>query len=136
MSEAVGAGLGGLLGGLVGGYLAGRTVTITSPNGQVIARVLIEPWEFLGVSVMKLKKVEGPKQLSVAGNIKAILLKADPNNTGRVWLGGRDVTLENGYPLDGNSVLSMQIKNFDDVYLLADSDIVQTVYIIKIGEKT
>ncbi|MEM3423711.1 MAG: hypothetical protein QXE51_04025 [Nitrososphaeria archaeon] len=131
----VGAGLGGLLGGLLGGYLSGRTITITSPQGQVIARVLIEPWDFLGVTVERLTKVMGPRQLSISGNIKAILLKADPNNTGRVWLGGSDVGIGNGYPLDGNSTISMQVKNFNDIYLLADSDLEQLVYIVKIGEK-
>jgi len=54
VSEIVGGGIGGFLGGLIGGALAGRTVTIFSPNGAVVARVLIEPWDFLGVSVMQL----------------------------------------------------------------------------------
>jgi hypothetical protein len=86
--------------------------------------------------VVKIKLSDGPVQLSVAGNIKSVLLKADPNNTGRVWLGDRGVQIGNGYPLDGNSIVSMQIRNFEDVYLLADSDLVQTVYVIKLGEKT
>jgi hypothetical protein len=136
MSEVIGSGVGGFIGGLIGGALAGRTVTITSPNGNVIARVLIEPWDFLGVSVVNLKKADGVQQLSIAGNVKSILVKADPDNTGRVWLGGSDVKIGVGYPLDGNSTVSMQIKNFTDVYLLADSDLTQTVYIIKLGEKT
>jgi hypothetical protein len=135
VSEIVGGGIGGFLGGLIGGALAGRTVTIFSPNGAVIARVLIEPWDFLGVSVMQLRLADGAKQLSVGGSIKSILLKADPNNTGRVWLGDAGVQIGNGYPLDGNSIVSMQIRNFADVYLLADSDLTQTVYIIKLGEK-
>jgi hypothetical protein len=135
MSEIVGAGFGGFLGGLIGGALAGRTVTIFSPQGSVIARVLIEPWDFLGVSVMRVKLSDGPRQLSVSGNIKSVLLKADPNNTGRVWLGDRGVRVGDGYPLDGNSIVSMQIRNFEDVYLLADSDLEQIVYIIKLGEK-
>jgi hypothetical protein len=88
------------------------------------------------VSVVSLSKADGVKQLSVSGNVKSILIKADAENTGRVWLGGSDVKIGVGYPLDGNSTLSMQIKNFTDVYLLADSDLTQTVYIIKVGEKT
>jgi hypothetical protein len=135
MSEIIGGGVGGFVGGLIGSLL-GKGVGIYTPNGQLVARVLIEPWDFLGVSVVNLKKADGLQQLSIAGNVKSILLKADPNNTGRVWLGGPDVKVNVGYPLDGNSTVSMQIKNFTDVYLLADSDLVQTVYIIKLGEKT
>lgn len=136
MSEIIGAGVGGLIGGLVGGYISGaRTVTIQSPNGSVIARVLIEPWDFLGVSVLRLRKSMGERQLSLSGNIKSILLKADPNNTGRVWMGGSDVSIGNGYPLDGNSTISMNVRNFNDIYLLADSDLEQIVYIVKLGEK-
>ena len=136
MSELVGAGVGGFLGGLIGGALAGRTITIYGPEGSVVARVLIEPWDFLGVVVMKLKRVDGPRPLSISGNVKSVLLKADPNNTGRIWVGGAGVQIGNGYPLDGNSILAMQIKNFMDVYLLADSDMEQVVYIVKVGEKT
>jgi hypothetical protein len=135
MSEIIGGGVGGFVGGLIGS-LVGKGVGIYTPNGQLVARVLIEPWDFLGVSVVNLKKADGVQQLSISGNVKSILLKADPNNTGRVWLGGSDVKIGIGYPLDGNSTVSMQIRNFRDVYMLADSDLLQTVYIIKLGEKT
>ncbi|MEM2567466.1 MAG: hypothetical protein QXH20_03225 [Candidatus Bathyarchaeia archaeon] len=136
MSEAVTGGIGGFIGGLVGGLLAGRTVTIQGPGGNLIARVLIEPWDFLGVSVMKLRKVDGPRQLQVSGNVKNVLLKGDPANTSRIWLGGVSVGVDNGYPIDGNSILAMQIKNFNDVYVLAESDMPQTLYVIMVGEKT
>lgn len=136
MSQAIAAGVGGMIGAIIGNIISGKAVTITTPEGVPVARVLIEPWDFLGVSVMKISKAQGAQQLSVSGNIKSILLKADPNNTGRVWLGGPDVTIGNGYPLDGNSTISMQIRNFTDIYLLADSDLEQTVYIVKVGEKT
>lgn len=119
----------------MGGALAGRTVTIFGPQGNVVARVLIEPWDFLGVSVLRLKLSDGPTQLGIGGGIKSVLLKADPFNTGRVWIGDRGVGIGNGYPLDGNSIVSMQIRNFEDVYLLADSDLEQIVYVIKLGEK-
>jgi hypothetical protein len=135
MSEIIGGGIGGFVGGLIGS-LVGKGVGIYTPSGQLVARVLIEPWDFLGVSVVNLKKADGVQQLSIAGNVKSILLKGDPNNTGRVWIGGSDLRIGFGYPLEGNSTVSMQIRNFTDVYLLADSDLLQTVYIIKLGEKT
>ena len=135
MSEAVAGGIGGFVGGLIGSLL-GRGVTITTPNGVPIARVLIEPWDFLGVSVIRLRKSDGVKQLNISGNIKSILLKADANNTGRVWLGGSDVAINNGYPLDGNSTISMQVRNFDRIHLVADSDFQQIVYVVKLGEST
>jgi hypothetical protein len=97
--------------------------------------VLIEPWQFLGVKVFQIRKADGPVQLALSGDVKAILLKADPNNTGRVWIGGAGVSPQSGYPLDGNSTLSMQVNNFNDIYLLADSDLLQTVYVILVGEK-
>lgn len=137
MSELIGSVVGGGIGGFLGGFLAGRITTVSEiQNGKVVTRVLIEPWKFLGVKKLQIKKSDGKVQLSLAGNIKAILLKADPNNTGRVYLGGSNVSIDdNHYPLDGNSTVSMQVSNFSDIYLLADSDIIQTVYIVMIGEK-
>ena len=133
MSSLVGGIVGGVVSSLVGSALAGQ-VTVYHSDGVV--RVLIEPWEFLGISVMRLKRVDGPRPLSISGNVKSVLLRADPNNTGRIWIGDRGVQVGNGYPLDANSILAMQIRNFDEVYLLTDSDTPQVLYIVKLGEKT
>jgi len=130
MSEIIGAGVGGFLGSLFG-----RIITIYGPQGNVVARVLIEPWDFIGVSVFRINASDQVKQLSVSGEVKSLLIRADPRNSGIVWLGGSDVSVGNGYPLFADSILAMQVRNFGDIFVVTDATVDQIIYVVKLGEK-
>ena len=134
MSQAVLAGVGGFVGSLLGNII-GKSATIFGPDGKVIARVLIEPWDFIGVSVFRVNASDQVKQLSVSGEVKSVLIRADPRNSGIVWLGGSDVSVGNGYPLFADSILAMQVRNFGDIFIVTDATVDQFVYVVKLGEK-
>jgi hypothetical protein len=130
MSEIIGAGVAGFLGSLFG-----RIITIYGPQGNVVARVLIEPWDFIGVSTFRINASDQVKQLSVSGEVKSLLIRADPRNSGIVWLGGSDVSVGNGYPLFADSILAMQVRNFGDIFVVTDATVDQIIYVVKLGEK-
>jgi hypothetical protein len=130
MSSVVLAGIGGFLGALIG-----KSATVFDSGGRVVGRVQIEPWDFIGVSVFRINALDQVKQLNISGAVKSILIRADPRNSGIVWLGGSDVSVGNGYPLFGDSILAMQVRNFDDIFVVTDATVDQIIYVVKLGEK-
>jgi len=130
MSSAILAGIAGFLGSLIG-----KSVTVFGPDGKVVGRVLIEPWDLIGVSTFRINASDQVKQLSVSGEVKSLLIRADPRNSGIVWLGGSDVSVGNGYPLFADSILAMQVRNFGDIFVVTDATVDQIIYVVKLGEK-
>ena len=61
--------------------------------------------------------------------VRSATIKADDNNTGKVFVGGPDVTTSNGYALYPGQAVDLFIDDLSSVYLVADSE-GQLVYVI------
>ena len=70
---------------------------------------------------------------SASLRVRSVTVKADDNNTGKVFVGGPDVTASNGYALYPGQAVDLFIDDLSSVYLVADSE-GQLVYVIYVRD--
>lgn len=125
MSEAIAAGVGGLLGALLGSY-SGVAIT-QKPDGTVVVQVL--PYRFLRAGFIEVGTV--PRQITTIPTLAAaVLLKADRTNSAAIWVGGASVSPERGVPLYPADVISMNIMNLHDMYVVSSAESQKLYYLI------
>ena len=70
---------------------------------------------------------------STSVKVRSVTIKADDNNTGKVYVGGRNVTTQNGYALYPGQAVDIFIDDLSKIYLVSDADN-QLVYIIYVKD--
>lgn len=77
------------------------------------------------------KVLSGQKTITTAGVAvtlgsgvanETIFVKADPSNTGKVFIGNDTVTSGNGYPLAAGEVTIYEVGRISDLYATADAN--------------
>lgn len=89
--------------------------------------------EFTGdviVDIDKADKVELHGEIVIDGNEQqlptkalktGVLIKAASTNTGIVWVGGDEVDVDDGMPLEAGESFSFEVDNANAIYLLGDT---------------
>lgn len=94
------------------------TGTIADKDRKVIQRVassFSHNQVTVGTSAVLLTTTSTPLKFG-------IVVKADPNNTGKVYVGDSSVSTSNGYLLTAGEGIAFEIDNASKVWVIADTD--------------
>lgn len=122
LSSAVAAGVAGFLGSLVGSL-----VIMPRADGSIV--VSIRPLRFLYAKTITV--TTEPRNFLDPG-VKALLVKADGGNTDDVFVGNAAVTPSNGFQLQKEEAISMNVDNAGDIFVVAKSGN-QKIHVIALG---
>jgi len=78
----------------------------------------------------------GTSRVPVSGEpvkVRSVTIKADDNNTAKVYVGGGDVTTGNGFALYPGQAVDIFIDDLSSVYLVAESE-GQLVYVLYVAD--
>jgi len=94
------------------------TGTIADKDRKIISRVsstINYGQVTVGTTAVQLTSTSTPLNFG-------IVVKADPNNSGNVYVGDSSVSTSNGYLLTPGESISFEIDDVSKVYVVADTD--------------
>jgi len=92
--------------------ISGQTVKTAVPTSLNHGRVIISGTNLSGASPVVLGSAE----------IRTVLVKAEPTNSGTVYIGDTNVSSDKGYPLAAGESVSINIDNLNKIGLVSEVD--------------